>query len=342
MPALPSLKGHQPAYTTALGAAYCGDSLDLLDALQPGSVNLFKTSPPFPLLREKSYGNKDQTEYVEWLVRFGEKVYRALADDGSFVIDLGGAYQRGFPIRSLHQFRLLLRLCDGVGFHLAEEFYWNNPSKLPSPIEWVNKRKIRAKDSVNVLWWLSKSPWPKADVSRVLTPYSERMKKLLEDPAKFYKPKLRPSGHDIGEGFGRDNGGAIPSNLISLPNTESNGVYDASCRVVDAKRHPARFPAGLPEFFIRFLTDQGDIVVDIFAGSNVTGQAAEGLGRRWLGFELSRDYVAASSFRFMPKDVSAEIVKMTHQRILDGKELHMPDVLRQTTMPLFGDVAAAE
>src|SRR5258706_8402742 len=186
------------AYTTKYGAAYCGDSLDLLAALPDESINLVFTSPPFALQRQKSYGNKEQSEYIDWLAQFAKQVHRVLKSDGSFVIDLGGAYERGVPVRSLYNFRVLVRFCDDLGFFLAEDFYWFNPSKLPSPIEWVNKRKMRAKDSVNTVWWFSKTEWPKADVTKVLAPYSDRMKKLIADPASFYTPKKRPTGHDIG------------------------------------------------------------------------------------------------------------------------------------------------
>jgi site-specific DNA-methyltransferase (cytosine-N4-specific) len=258
------------------------------------------TSPPFALLRQKEYGNRDQAEYVEWLCSFGREVRRVLRDSGSFVLDLGGAYQRGVPVRSLHQYRVLLRMCDEVGFFLAEEFYWHNPSKLPSPIEWVNKRKLRAKDSVDTVWWLSKSEWPKADIRSVLLPYSERMKALLRDPERFYAPKERPSGHDISMGFGSaENGGAIPPNLLQIPNTESNSSYLRLSRLVGVEGHPARFPAALPEFFIKFLTDPGDLVLDIFAGSNTTGRVAEQLGRKWVAMEIDSSYVAASALRFM-------------------------------------------
>jgi site-specific DNA-methyltransferase (cytosine-N4-specific) len=222
-----------------------------------------------------------------------------LRDTGSFVLDLGGAYQRGAPVRSLYNYRVLLRLCDECGFFLAEEFFWHNPSKLPSPIEWVNKRKIRAKDSVNTVWWLSKTEAPKADVRNVLTAYSKRMRKLLEDPSKFCQPKERPSGHDISMNFGKNNGGAIPSNLLHYPNTESNSLYLRLCNRFGLPAHPARFPEALPEFFIKFLTGPGDTVADIFAGSNTTGFTAERLGRRWLAVECEREYVAASAFRFM-------------------------------------------
>jgi len=111
------------------------------------------------------------------------------------------------------------------------------------------------------------------------------MKKLLVNPDKYYQPKIRPSGHDIGKGFSKDNGGSIPSNLLRIPNSESNGQYLSGCKAVSVKQHPARFPAKLSEFFIRFLSDPDDLVVDIFAGSNTTGQVAEAEGRQWLSFE---------------------------------------------------------
>lgn len=305
------------AYCTSYGQAFVGDSRDLLRGLPDDSVNLVITSPPFALLRKKEYGNAEQHEYVEWLAEFGALVFQKLTPDGSLVIDIGGAYERGVPVRSLYPFRVLLKFVDEIGFSLAEEFYWHNPSKLPSPIEWVNKRKIRTKDSVNTVWWLSKTAWPKANVSNVLAPYSDRMKKLIEDPAKFYTPKVRPSGHDIGSGFGKDNGGAIPPNLLSFPNSESNGRYMAGCKATGEKGHPARFPGKLPEFFIRFLTDPGDTVLDIFAGSNTTGEVAEREGRKWLAFEERRDYVAASAFRFA--DEGTDLVDL-HRRIMAGEE----------------------
>jgi site-specific DNA-methyltransferase (cytosine-N4-specific) len=286
-------------YRTSLGRTVVTPSEDYLPTLPPSSVDLVMTSPPFALLREKDYGNLDQSEYVDWLVSFGPLVRRILKPTGSFVIDLGGAYQRGRPVRSLCNFRVLLRLCDECGFYLAEEFFWHNPAKLPSPIEWVNKRKVRAKDAVNTLWWLSNTPHPKADVRKVLTPYSARMRKLLEDPEGFIQPRERPSGHEISREFGVDNGGAIPSNLLRCSNTESNSLYLRLCKRLGLRPHPARFPEALPEFFIRFLTSPGDLVVDLFAGSNTTGFTAERLGRRWLALECDREYAIASGLRFM-------------------------------------------
>lgn len=321
-------------YTTQLGTALVGDSLEMVPAIPDASVDLVITSPPFALLREKEYGNKLQVEYVDWLCRFGRAVHRVLKDTGSFVLDLGGAYQRGSPVRSLYNYEVLLRLCEEEQFFLAEEFFWHNPAKLPSPIEWVNKRKIRAKDSVDTVWWLAKTPNPKADVSNVLVPYSDRMKALLRDAEKFYTPKERPSGHDISRAFDRDNGGAIPSNLLQIPNTESNSLYIRLCKELGLQPHPARFPKAIPEFFIRFLTDPGDLVLDIFAGSNTTGEAAEDNGRRWIAIEVDRAYVAGSALRFM-KDWPVSMARETVGRLSDGSVGTQEILPLQQSFPMF-------
>ncbi len=309
-----------PLYTTDCGVAYLGDSLQLLDQLESDSIDLVLTSPPFALQRKKAYGNVEQEDYVDWLLEFSKKVHRVLNSTGSFVLDLGGAYESKRPVRSLYNYRVLIKLCDELGFRLAEEFFWYNPAKLPSPIEWVNKRKIRAKDSVNTVWWLSKTDHPKANVSNVLVPYSERMKKLQADPQKYYTPKERPSGHDISKNFATDNGGAIPSNLLEIANTESNSSYIQLCKSISIPPHPARFPQKLPMFFIKFLTDPGDKVVDIFAGSNTTGFVAEQLERSWMAFEKEASYLASSAFRFLDKSQSSKEALTLYECLLAQKE----------------------
>jgi site-specific DNA-methyltransferase (cytosine-N4-specific) len=305
-------------YTTPLGAAYVGDSLQLLSELESDTVDLIVTSPPFPLLRKKVYGNENQSKYVGWLLNFEPELRRVLRPSGSLVIDIGGAYVSGKPVRSLHSFCFLLAMCEGRGWHLAQEFYWYNPSKLPSPIEWVNKRKIRAKDSVNTIWWLAKTEHPKANIEGVRVGYSKRMRKLLKDPETYYKPRKRPSGHDIGQRFAKDLGGAIPPNLLDVPNTESNSKYIQNCSKIGVHQHPARFPELIPEFFVKFLTEEGDIVLDIFAGSNTTGAVAERLRRKWLAFEIDCAYLASSSFRFVD-DLRDHELQHLYNRLISGK-----------------------
>ncbi len=229
------------SHATDLGTIYQGNSLAYLhNYAEKESVNLIMTSPPFGLIRKKAYGNEDADAYCDWFRPFAEGFKRVLKKDGSLVIDVGGAWKPGTPTRSLYHYKLLVMLCEEYGFHLAQEHYWWNPSKLPSPAEWVNIRRVRVKDAINCVWWLSKTPFPKASNRRVLAPYSGSMRSLLKNG---YKAKMRPSGHDISTKFSIDNGGAVPPNLLAIANTESNGAYQDYCRDNEIGIHPARFPS---------------------------------------------------------------------------------------------------
>lgn len=285
----------KPAYSTYHGAMYEGDSLKYLRSMPSDCVDLVVTSPPFALVRKKEYGNEAEDKYVTWFTKFAIEVLRVLRDTGSFVIDIGGSWIQGAPIRSTYHYQLLIELTRPGRFHLAQDFFWYSPSKLPTPAEWVTVRKIRAKDAVDTIWWLSKTEFPKASNDRLYVEYSQAMLELFENG---YKAKKRPSGHDISNNFLKNRGGAIPSNLIVVSHTSSNDYYQRRCRQEGLPVHPARFPPDIPFFFIQMLTDPNDLVVDIFAGSNVTGWVCEHSSRHWLSFELDHSYVKGSQFRF--------------------------------------------
>ena len=303
-----SLKGPKPksppigqplvAYETHLGKMFQGNSLDVLPALVDSGVRvkLIMTSPPFALVRKKAYGNEDADRYVDWFERFTPYFKRILEPSGSLVIDIGGSWIKGLPVKSTYHFKLLLKLCES-GFFLAQDFYHYNPAKLPTPAEWVTVRRLRVKDAVNNVFWLTRDPFVEVDNRSVLAPYSESMKGLLRNG---YTPGLRPSGHDISDKFQQDNAGSIPPNLFQFANTASTSHYLRRCDETHMVPHPARFPAALPEFFLKLLTKPGDTVLDPFAGSNVTGEVAESLGRHWLSIEMDEEYVEGSKFRFEP------------------------------------------
>ena len=285
-------------YRTQFGLACHGDAMDVLRLVESGSVQAIVTSPPFALRRKKRYGNMPEDEYVPWFMSFADEFKRVLKDDGSLVIELGGSWLPGAPVRSIYHFELLVELVRKAGFFLAEEFYWYNRAKIPSPAQWVTVDRVRVKDAVNVIWWLSKSERPKANNRRVLRPYSESMKKLFETG---YNRGHRPSGWNVRHQFARDNGGAIPPNLIEVGNNSSRGPYHDFCRENEYKLHPARFPREVPDFFVKFLTNPGDLVFDPFGGSNMTGAVAEDLGRHWIVSELRSEYLDGSLGRFDPR-----------------------------------------
>jgi site-specific DNA-methyltransferase (cytosine-N4-specific) len=303
----------RPAYRTAAGRLFVGDAAATLAAPAlrrwRGRVQLVFTSPPFPLCREKKYGNLRGEAYAEWLASFAKTLTEFLTPDGSIVLELGNGWESGQPTVSMAAIKALIAFQEAAGLHLCQEFIGYNPARLPTPAEWVTVRRVRVKDSFTRLWWLSPTPHPKADNRRVLTEYSASMKRLLQRGT--YNGGRRPSEHSVGhESFLSNNGGAIPPNVLVPPqadgpeatlvvaNTGSNGAYQRACRAGQMKRHPARMPEGMAEFFVRFLTEPGDLVMDPFAGSNTTGAVAESLGRQWIGIERDEEYARCSQARF--------------------------------------------
>ncbi len=304
------------------GRYYLGKCEDVLTdkKLQDsrGKVNLILTSPPFPLNKKKSYGNLTGKSYLKWFADLAPLFADMLADDGSIVIELGNAWEPKRPVQSLLPLQSLLGFVshEEADLRLIQQFVCYNPSRLPSPAQWVTINKIRAVDSYTNVWWMAKDDFPKADNSRpgVLRPYSESMKSLLKS-GKF-NSGTRPSAHKISEsGFLNDRGGSTAHNFLelesltpgrearlpnafSMSNTVSNDFFSRKCREKGIKPHPARMQVGLAKFFIEYLTEPGDLVLDPFGGSNTTGYAAALCGRRWLTIEEKESYVEQSKIRF--------------------------------------------
>lgn len=278
------------------GAIWCGDSLRKMKRMKPKTIDLFFTSPPFPLIRKKEYGNREEKEYIDWLIPFVEAGARLLKDSGSLVLDLGCCWEKGKPVRSAYDMRLALEIIDTLNMFLAQEFYWYNPSRLPSPAQWVTVKKSRVKDSVNKILWFSKTELPKASNERILQPYSPCMEKKLAKG--IHEEHERPSGHKPSGSFNNRNPGSIPGNLLAIANNNSSDPYLKYCRNKGLQPHPARFPYQVPEFFIRFLTEPGDKVIDPFAGSCTTGYAAEIHYRKWVCIEANPAYVTTAPGHF--------------------------------------------
>ena len=317
------IKEHKnKVFKSNLGILLQGNSLELLnndDELKKlkGKINLIVTSPPFPLNNKKQYGNAKGEEYLKWFTELAPIFSDLLTDDGSLVIEIGNAWEPKRPVQSLLHLECLFGLVKHpeANLRLIQEFICYNPSKLPSPAQWVTVNRLRTVDSYTHVWWIAKNDYPKADNNKVLRPYSKSMEQLLKK--QKYNSGKRPSEHKISkEGFLKDNGGSISHNLfemepidntrdvrlphsvLSFSNTNSNDYFLKTCREKGIIPHPARMSGGLINFFIQFLTDEGDLVLDPFSGSNTTGYCAEKLNRNWISFELQEEYIKQAILRF--------------------------------------------
>ncbi len=308
------------SHHTDLGAYYISDATDLLASSVgrdiTGKVQLILTSPPFPLNNKKSYGNLQGSEYRSWFASLASMFADMLTEDGSIVIELGNAWEPGRPVQSTLHLEALMGFVNNpeADLRLCQQFVCYNPSRLPSPAQWVTVNRIRVTDSYTHIWWMAKCDFPKADNRKVLRPYSKSMKDLLK--RRKYNAGKRPSEHRIGKkSFFTDHEGSISHNLFemeampengsvrlpnafSFSNTASNDFFHRRCKERGITPHPASMPVGLASFFIEFLTEPGDMVLDPFAGSNTTGFVAECLNRYWVSSEIKEEYALQSMVRF--------------------------------------------
>lgn len=295
-----------PVYQTKLGKIYCGDSLQIMKTINNDSIDLIITSPPYAILDSKSYGNPDQSEYNDWLIQFIHEFKRIIKSNGSIIINIGGSWNKNSPTRSLYNYKLLIRICEEVGLYLAQDIFWFNPSRFTTT-EYALRRKIRLKDAIEYIWWFSKTKSPKSDCNKVLLEYSDHFKKTLKFDLAERWSTMSYSGLDIHSENLRDNGGALPMNMIYCANADSQDKYFKACKENGINSHPARFPKQIPAFFISMLTDPNDLIYDPFGGSMTTGFAAEQLQRKWICSELSMEYIQGGILRFeTPNEVKQE------------------------------------
>ena len=310
-------------YETTFGKYYWGKCEEVISRLDiNGKVQLLLTSPPYPLNKKKRYGNMVGTEYLNWLYSLAPIFSKVLTPTGSIVIEFGNSWEKNRPIQSILAIKALLQFLEHPesNLRLCQEFICYNPARIPSPAQWVTINRIRAIDSFTHIWWLATTDYPKADNTRILRPYSKSMKRLLNRGS--YNAGKRPSEHVISDGgFLKKHKGSIshnvleietmnddidlrlPYSMLRVSNTKSNDYFMRRCREDHITPHPARMPLEIASYFINFLTDEGDLVLDPFGGSNTTGFCAEKLKRNWISIEIEKDYVKQSMIRFESDNV---------------------------------------
>jgi site-specific DNA-methyltransferase (adenine-specific) len=265
----------QAAFSTDLGAMYVGNCLDLLRSIPADTLDLVITSPPYD--RQGKYADGERYErawYEDFFLKISSEVHRVLQPHGSFVLNYRS--KRYGSERGILQYELVFWLRE-QGFLFAEDFVWGKPSPPPGRFHRF------LKDAVEYCFHFTKTPRWQFFPENVLSPARwdakdrERRKRLAHN----YERVNEPSGH----GRKRVQAGpdlVRPSTLLLMePEFGPNPTH-----------HPARFPIELPRFFIKLLTQPGQVVLDPFAGTCTTAVAAEGLGRRWLMAELDGRYAS--------------------------------------------------
>ncbi len=251
---------------------YLGDCTQLLKTLPDDSVDLIFTSPPYADQRKQTYGGFHPDDYVEWFLPISLQLLRALKPTGTFVLNIKEKVVNGE--RSTYVMELILEMRK-QGWFWTEEFIWHKKNCYPG--KWPN----RFRDSWERLIQFNKSKHFYMDQQAVMVPMGDWSKNRLKNLSETDKTRDESK---VGSGFGKnisnwlDREMAYPTNVLHLA-TECNN-----------KKHSAAFPEGLPEWFIKLFTKEGDTVLDPFMGSGTTNAVAKRMRRNSIGIEMVPEY----------------------------------------------------
>ena len=258
--------------------------------VQSESIDFVITSPPYAN-QIKNYGENTKRlkpdEFIDWFIPRAKELYRVLKKNGSFILNINdktdGKYQ------SIFVFKLVVALCEEIGFHLVRDYVWYNPATPPNVFS--RGTMGRTKKSHEYCFWFAKSETWTFNMDPIRKPYSMKMSKFLNGETHGNRTKnTRPSRHSFNlDEKWKNNGGSDPGSVIIISNTSSNDLLQKTCKEMGI-RHPARFPEKLVEFFILSGTNEKDIILDPFAGSGTTGIVAYKHNRNWICIEINPDY----------------------------------------------------
>lgn len=266
---------------------YAADASGMLRLMDEESVNLVITSPPYAERRKKAYGGVPADKYVDWFLPISAALFRLLKPTGSFVLNIKEGVHEGERQTYVYELALELRK---QGWLWVDEYIWNKTNPFPTG----NKKRL--KDAFERCFHFAKTKNYKLFPDAVLTKSTSKW-------AGDNERRKNKGAHCTTNGSGMNMSKRIvgdlvrPANVLRMPASSLNIA------------HPAVFPLGLPEFFIRLMTEPGDLVLDPFIGSGTTALAARGLGRRYEGVELSVDYLLLSLKRLCGRDLKWDTPK---------------------------------
>lgn len=259
-------------------------------------------SPPYPLRKPRAYGNPPEHAYVDFICNAMEPIVKHLMPGGSIVINVSqDIFESGLPSRSLYLERMVLALHDRLGLHLMDRIPWVNLSKAPGPVQYASKTRQQLNVGYEPIYWFTNSPKECfSDNRRILEEHSPRHKKLIAAGGERRDASFSDGAYRLREGsFGNPTEGKIPKNVFQIGHRCAEAQQcNRYAQANGIEAHGAPMPLALADKLVRFLTEPGQLVTDIFAGRLTTGKAAEMNGRRWICTEVIGDHLASGASRF--------------------------------------------
>ena len=259
---------------------YYGDAIKLSRGIPDNFIDLVLTSPPYATT--KNYGKSvdlkplEVRNYNEWFMPLATEISRSLKDDGSFILNINDKIVGGF--RDLYVYELVIKICNETDLKLYDRYIWHKKNAMPVSGDRLN-------DWMEYIFHFTKSPKIKSNINNVREPYAASTLKRYKSPVAFNK-KVDDNGiTSIG-----DKKMVISNPLGKKPSTVMRFNNTGVLKGGTAGKHPAPFHPELPKFFINWLTDENDVVLDPFMGSGTVAEVCKSSNRQYIGFELNESY----------------------------------------------------
>jgi DNA modification methylase len=258
---------------------YYGDAINLSKLLPNDYLDLVITSPPYVTL--KNYGKKvdllSPDHYNDWFLPLAYEIGRSLKTTGSFILNINDKVVNGF--RDLYVFELVIRICNETDLKLYDRYIWHKKNAMP-----VGSGD-RLNDWMEYIFHFSRTNKIKSNIDIIREPYAESTIKRYKSPVAFNKKVDDHGITSMGDKkiVKQNPKGKKPATVMRFNNA---GVLKGGT----AGKHPAPFHPDLPKFFIKWLTDENDIVLDPFIGSGTVAEVCKSMNRQYIGFELNESY----------------------------------------------------
>ena len=274
-----------------------GNCFDLIKTLEDNSVDLIITSPPYADI--VNYGNnvsiKKPKEYCDWLLPIFNEIHRVLKPSGSFILNINDNCSNG--LRNPFIYELIYRSQKETKLKFYDTYIWHKLNGIP------NGSSKRFRNNTEFIFHFVKNQKElKFYMDRVLQDYKTSTKNRYKYPVQKYQGITENGERNRITAEYQEN---IPQKV------RPDNVFrfrTAAASKDNHIKHPAPFNKELPSYFIKFLTNEGDMVLDIFGGIGTTNLAAKELNRQHISFELNPKYVEFGNKRIEGKELDNWLV----------------------------------
>jgi len=289
------------ALSTKHGVCLWSSSDDVFKDVIDEPIHLILTSPPYPLKTPRAYGNVDVRAYVEFVCEALEPIVKKMAQGASLALNVSNdIFEDKSPARSTYLERLIIAIEDELGLSKMDTLQWVS-NKAPGPIAWASKKRYQLNVGYEPILWFCNNPHLCfADNRRVLMPHEDKHKKFIESGGlKTATVNADGNYRKKAGSFSNRTDGKIPRNVLNFSNyCHSGRKVGRYAKSLGIAPHSAKMPVPLASFLIQYLSRPNDLVVDPFAGTLTTAEAAEHNDRRWVCTEKIWEYIRQSFVRF--------------------------------------------